>query len=140
MKELPGDVFVTGQLTAEHIRLLSEQGVRGFINNRPENEGPGQPSSTELSDAATSAGAEYAHIPMQGMLTPDLLAQSDAAFRELPRPIVAFCASGMRSAALWAFSHAENMGTDTVMKSLDVAGYNLSQLRPQIEARLRSLG
>ena len=140
MKELPGDVFVAGQLSAEHIRLLSEQGVRAFINNRPEGEGLGQPASSVLEDAAKASGAEYAFVPVQGMLTPDVLAGSDAAFADLPRPIVAFCASGMRSAALWAFSHADSLGTDTVMDALSGAGFPLEQLRPQIEARLRSLG
>ena len=140
MKELPGDVFVAGQLSAEHIRLLSGQGVRAFVNNRPDGESPAQPASAILQDAAKASGADYAFVPMQGMLTPDVLAASDAAFADLPRPIVAFCASGMRSAALWAFSHAGSLGTDTVMDALNEAGFNLQQLRPQIEARLRSLG
>ena len=140
MRELPGDVFVAPQLSPAHITALSEQGAMSFINNRPAGEAPGQPTDASLREAAAGAGAAYAFIPMAGMLTPDLLAQSEEAFRNLPRPIVAFCASGTRSAALWAFAHAENMGVDAVMDALASAGVALPQLRPQIEAHLARNG
>ena len=48
MKELPGDVFVAGQLLAAQMQALAEQGVMSFINNRPDMEGPMQPLSEEL--------------------------------------------------------------------------------------------
>jgi len=32
MRELPGDVFVTGQLLAAQMQALAEQGVMTFIN------------------------------------------------------------------------------------------------------------
>ena len=135
MRELPGDVFVTGQLTAEHIRLLAGQGVQSFINNRPASEAPGQPESDDLAETAAEVGSAYAWLPMQGYLTPELLAQNDELFETLPRPIVAFCASGTRSAALWAFAHARALGVDGVMKALDEADFPLPQLRPQLAAR-----
>ena len=52
MKELPGDVFVTGQLLAAQMQALAEQGVMSFINNRPDMEGPMQPLSEELEKTA----------------------------------------------------------------------------------------
>ena len=136
MKELPGDVFVAGQLLPEHIEMLAGQGVMGFINNRPDNEIMGQPASDYMQSAAEGFGAAYAHIPMAGVLTPDLLARSAEAFAEMPRPIVAFCASGTRSAALWAFAHADKLGVDGVLQAIASVGYDLPQLRPQIEAYL----
>ena len=136
MKELPGDVFVAGQLLPEHIEMLAEQGVMGFINNRPEGEAPGQPPASAMQSAAEAAGAAYAHIPMAGVLTPDLLAATSEAFSEMPRPIVAFCASGTRSAALWAFAHADKLGADGVLEAISSVGFDLPQLRPQIDAYL----
>ena len=56
----------------------------------------------------------------------------------LPRPIVIFCASGMRSAALWGFAHAEQMGVDVVMAAISGAGYNLEQIRAPLEAHVAS--
>jgi len=61
MKELPGDVFVTGQLLPAQMQALAEQGVMSFINNRPDMEGPIQPLSDDLEAAAQSIGVDYAH-------------------------------------------------------------------------------
>ncbi len=129
MKELPGDVFVTGQILATQMQALVEQGVMGFINNRPDMEAPIQPLSEELEAAAQNIGIDYHHIPMSGGLSPGLIEASVTAFNTMPRPIVAFCASGMRSAALWGFAHVEQLGVDAVMEALQSAGFNLEQIR-----------
>ena len=136
MKELPGDVFVTGQLLAAQMQALAEQGVMSFINNRPDMEGPMQPLSEELEKTAQELGVDYHYIPMSGGLTPGLIEASKTAFAQLPRPIVAFCASGMRSAALWAFAHVEQLGVDGVMEAISAAGYNLEQIRGPLEASI----
>ena len=62
MKELPGDVFVAGQLLPAQIQALAEQGVMTFINNRPDMEAPMQPSSQELEKLAQNLGVDYHHI------------------------------------------------------------------------------
>ena len=135
MKELPGDVFVAGQLLAAQMQALAEQGVMSFINNRPDMEGPMQPLSEDLEKIAQELGVDYHHIPMAGGLTPGLIDATQTAFDNLPRPIVAFCASGMRSAALWAFAHVDKLGVEGVMEALSAAGYNLEQIRGPLEAR-----
>ena len=117
MKELPGDVFVAGQLLPAQIQALAEQGVMTFINNRPDMEAPMQPSSQELEKLAQDLGVDYHHIPMTGGLTPGLIEASETAYANLPRPIVAFCASGTRSTALWAFAHVKTLGVEAVMKA-----------------------
>lgn len=129
MKELPGDVFVGGQIDIVTLTALAEQGVMSFINNRPDNEGHMQPSSGSLAKAAAELGIDYRHIPMAGGLTPHTLSSSVEAYADMPRPIVAFCASGMRSAALWAFAHVKVMGVDSVMTAIFEAGYTLEQMR-----------
>lgn len=129
MKELPGDVFVTGQLLPAQMQALAEQGVMGFINNRPDMEAPIQPSSDDLEATAQSLGIDYFHIPMSGGLQPGTIEASVTAFKSMPRPIVAFCASGMRSAALWAFAHVDKLGVDGVMEALQTTGFNLEQIR-----------
>ena len=135
MKELPGDVFVAGQLLAAQMQALAEQGVMSFINNRPDMEGPMQPLSEDLEKIAQELGVDYAYIPMAGGLTPGLIEATQTVFDNLPRPIVAFCASGMRSAALWAFAHVDKLGVEGVMEALSAAGYNLEQIRGPLEAR-----
>jgi sulfide:quinone oxidoreductase len=66
---------------------------------------------------------------MAGGLTPGLIEASVTAFQNAPRPIVAFCASGMRSAVLWAFAHVDTLGVDGVMGALAEIGFNLEQIR-----------
>ena len=133
MKELPGDVFVAGQLLPAQMQALAEQGVMSFINNRPDMEAPLQPLSEDIEKIAQDLGVDYVHIPMAGGLTPGLIEASETAFANLPRPIVAFCASGTRSSALWAFAHAEQMGVDGVMSAMSDAGYNLEQIRAPLQ-------
>jgi len=129
MRELPGDVFVTGQLLSAQMQALAEQGIMGFINNRPDMEAPLQPTSEDLEGAAQNIGVDYHYIPMSGGLNPGMIEASITAFRNTPRPIVAFCASGMRSAALWGFAHVEELGVDGVMEAIEAAGFNLEQIR-----------
>ena len=138
MKELPGDVFVTGQLLPAQMQALAEQGVMSFINNRPDMEAPLQPLSDDIEKITQDLGVDYLHIPMAGGLTQGLIEAAENAFANLPRPIVAFCASGMRSTALWAFAHAEKIGVDGVMTAVSAAGYNLEQIRAPLEAHVAS--
>ena len=111
------------------MQVLSEQGVMSFVNNRPDMEAPIQPRSEELEQAAQTLGVDYFHIPMSGGLTPGIIDASVTAYDNAPRPIVAFCASGMRSAVLWGFAHVKTMGVDGVMDALSSAGFNLEQIR-----------
>jgi sulfide:quinone oxidoreductase len=129
MKELPGDVFVTGQLLPAQLQALAEQGVMTFINNRPDMEAPLQPLSADMEQAAMAFSLDYFHIPMAGGLTPGLIDATITAYENAPRPIVAFCASGMRSAALWAFAHVDKLGVDGALDAVATAGYSLEQLR-----------
>ncbi len=139
MKELPGDVFVTGQLMPAQLQALAEQGVMCFINNRPDEEAPLQPLSEELEKAAMAMSLDYFHIPMAGGLSQGLIDASVNAFENAPRPIVAFCASGMRSAALWAFAHVGKLGVDGVLKATADVGIPLEQLRQPLTAYSQGL-
>jgi len=139
VKELPGDVFVTGQLLPAQMQALAEQGVMSFINNRPDMEAPLQSLSEEFESAAKELGVDYTHIPMAGGLSHDLIKASEKAYGELARPIVAFCASGTRSAALWCFAHAEKQGVDGVLDAVGKAGYNLEQIRASLQNYVANL-
>jgi len=136
VKELPGDVFISGQISAENLTTLAEQGMQSFINNRPDHEQTNQPQSRDLREVAQTSGVDYAYVPMGGIATPDLIEKAAEAYATLPRPILAFCGSGPRSAMLWAFSHVKDLGVDGVLNSLEVAGLAMPQIRPQLQAWL----
>jgi sulfide:quinone oxidoreductase len=140
MYELPGDVFVGGQLLPAQVQALAEQGTMTFINNRPDMEAPLQPLSDDIETVTQNLGIDYFHIPMSGGLSEGLIQASLTAYENAPRPIIAFCASGMRSAALWAFAHIHSLGSEAVIEALEKSPYNLAQIYPSLKAFAESNG
>lgn len=137
-KPLAPDISVTTQVTPAAIAAAKAAGFRAIINNRPDGEEPGQPSSAELEAAAKAAGLEYRHIPVVPGAFGD--AQIDAfcdAMGGCDKPELAFCKSGMRATSLWALSQAGKLATDEILRKADACGYDLTPLAPRIEARAR---
>lgn len=139
MKSLPGDVFVTGQISPEQIEQFSERGIQSLINNRPEGEALMQPEEKTLENKSKLLNLNYKFIPMAQGLTPEIIAQSREAYQNLPRPIVTWCASGMRSAVLWGFAHVDVLGVDGVMTALAEAGFSLEQIRTPLTQYAQNL-
>ena len=81
-------------------------GYRSVINNRPDFEGgPDQPTHAAMEAAARAAGLEYAFLPVLGSYqTPEQAQAMAALMRELPKPVLAFCRTGTRSAKLYAMA------------------------------------
>lgn len=113
MSELPiravsPDVCVAAQLNPEAMAELARAGFRSVINNRPDFEhGPDQPTNAAIEAAARAAGLEYRFLPVSGgYQSPQEIAAFATLLAELPRPILAFCRSGARSARLFAAASA----------------------------------
>lgn len=106
VRSVAADVYVAPQLTVAQMAEAARAGFRTVINNRPDfEEGPAQPTSTALAAAAAAAGLEYRHLPVQGHYqSPEEIAAFARLLRELPRPLLAFCRSGARSARMVAAS------------------------------------
>src|SRR2546427_2211745 len=62
---------VAWQIAPDDVRAAADQGFKLVINNRPDGEAPGQPSSDEIEAAARAAGLDYVHIPVVGRPSPD---------------------------------------------------------------------
>ena len=133
IKQLADDIFVSPFRNPKDMPELAET-FRTIINNRLDGEESGQASSAELEAAAKQAGLRYLRIPVKhgGLGSEQISAFSDALAEE-PKPILAFCRSGMRSASLWALSQAGQRDTDSILGAAAVAGYNLQGLKPLIE-------
>ena len=95
--------YVTPQLAAGDMAGIQAAGFASVINNRPDHEGgPAQPDSVVLAAAARAVGLLYRHLPVP----PSSHAEADARkmvelVRSLPQPVLAFCRTGTRSAALY---------------------------------------
>ena len=127
MKQLDSTTFVSGQIAPEEIASL---GVATLVNNRPDGEEPGQPSSDAIAAAAQAAGVDYRHIPVSGGISLPQVAQMADALAQAKGPVLAFCRSGTRSTYLWALARAQ-LGDDaeTLFEQAAAAGYDLSPVR-----------
>jgi uncharacterized protein (TIGR01244 family) len=105
-KRLSKEITASPQVSLAELDALKQQGYRALICNRPDNEGPGQPSFAQIERAARDVGLQARHLPVEpGKATPADAAMFLKLMDELPKPIMAFCRTGMRSAALWKMSH-----------------------------------
>ncbi|MEO7243580.1 MAG: TIGR01244 family sulfur transferase [Rubrivivax sp.] len=108
IRAVADDVFVAPQLDPAVVVELARAGIRSVVNNRPDFEGgTDQPTSAAFAAAAQAAGIEYRFLPVSGgTQSAQEIAAFAALLRELPRPLVAFCRTGTRSAKLFAAANA----------------------------------
>lgn len=133
LRPFTDNILMGGQITAANFDDLKARGIKSIINNRPDGEAPGQPSGEALGEAAKQAGFSYAFIPMHGLDIPSILASVEA-YDELPKPALAFCASGTRSAVLWCFASVNDLGIESVLDTALKAGYDLHHMRPALQS------
>jgi uncharacterized protein (TIGR01244 family) len=130
---------VAAQLTKADIAALAQRGYRTIVNNRPDDEEPGQPTAAEIRAEAERLGLTYIHIPVTtGTITAKDVAAVTRAAQKSPQPVVAHCRSGTRSYLLWAAGQALDGGADPSALVAEAAkrGYDLQSL-PDLVARLR---
>lgn len=128
-RSLAPGVLVSGQITTDDLTAAAARGVTRVVNNRPDDEEPGQPSSAEIGTAARDAGLDYIHAPVRGTPDAEAVAVVAAALSD-GVPTLLYCRSGMRSAAAWAMatSASGRMDPDEIRAAGTAAGYDLSRL------------
>lgn len=133
MRQVEAGVFIGGQITASDIAELATTGVRAIVNNRPDGEECGQPTSAMLEHAAHDAGIAYTFVPIAGGFSPEAVVAARASLQPGAGPVILFCKSGMRSAALWALARvAEGADPGAVIAAAEEAGYDLRAFRPML--------
>ncbi len=102
LRQVTPGVFVAPQLTPEAMAVAARAGIRSVVNNRPDFEfEPTQPTNASIEAAALAVGLEYRFLPVSGAYqSPQEIDAFARLLEELPRPILAFCRSGARSARL----------------------------------------
>ena len=97
----------SGQIAPEDFAAIAAAGFRSVICNRPDGEGgPGQPASEAIREAAKAAGIEFAFLPVEpGRIAPEQAQAFGRLLQTLPKPILAYCRTGNRSAALYRQAH-----------------------------------
>ena len=129
-------VSVAPQIDPADIPAIKAAGFAAIVNNRPDDEEPGQPSGAAIRAAAEAVGLAYAEIPVThaGFSHPQLDAMA-AALAEADGPVLAYCRSGTRSCNLWALAEAKAGGDpDALQAAGAAAGYDLAGVRPLLDA------
>ena len=108
-RQLDDKTLVDGQIAPGDVAALQAQGVTLIVNNRPDGEDAGQPTSDEIEAAATAAGVAYRHVPIaRGMGPSDVEAMRAAIHAAADGKMFAFCRSGNRSTLAWAVAKSED--------------------------------
>jgi sulfide:quinone oxidoreductase len=89
------------QLDIADIAAVKLAGFRSIICNRPDGEAPNQPRFSEIAAEAGRLGLETKYVPIvPGGMTEDDVTAFKSAVEALPKPVLAYCASGRRVAAV----------------------------------------
>lgn len=126
-RQLDEKTLVNGQIAPEDVPALKDIGVTMIVNNRPDGEDVGQPTSEDIEEAAKAAGLEYRHVPIARGLGPsDVEAMREAMHAAGDGKLFAFCRSGNRSTLAWAVAKSEDgVPTDELNRCANQAGFDL---------------
>lgn len=134
-RKLEEGMFASPQITPAEVAEAQEQGITLIINNRPDDEEPGQPAGATIEEAANSAGIAYRTVPVGGGgFGPAQVEAMRDALASTDGPILAYCRTGTRSTLLWSLSQAA-AGRDLaeVEACANGAGYDLGPVRQGME-------
>ncbi len=129
IRPLTGEISVSPQILASDINAIKEAGFRSIICNRPDDEGADQPEFSEIEREAQNAGLQIRYLPaVSGKVTDEQGVAFGALMAELPKPVLAFCRTGMRSTTMWALSQSGAMPLPQIIEVAAKAGYDLKGL------------
>ena len=127
------ELSVSPQIVSADVADLAAEGIRSIICNRPDGEGPNQPAFEEIEAAAKKHGLEVRYQPVEsGHVRDDDISAFGALLDNLPKPVLAYCRSGTRSAMLWALSEGAKRPLSDILERTKAAGYDFSGLFQRI--------
>ncbi|MCK0149244.1 TIGR01244 family sulfur transferase [Marivita sp. S6314] len=126
---------VSPQINPEDAPAIKDAGIAMVICNRPDAEVPPSHQSDAMRAAVEAAGLRFEVLPLTHQtMTPDRVAEQAALVAQAEGPVLAYCASGTRCSIVWALSQAGQMDADAILDATGRAGYDLSGMRPTLDA------
>lgn len=134
---LTPDLAVTGELQPADLAEIASLGFKSLVNNRPDSEEEGQMTNHTEASHAWRHGLRYRFVPSSklDLFTDNVVEGMADALANLPRPILAHCKSGIRSAIIWAAASARQTPVDDVLAALAAAGFDLDFLRDELDTQ-----
>lgn len=134
IRQLSPDYAVSPQIDPSDAEGIAAAGYTTVICNRPDAEIPGDLHAEVMRSAVEAAGLTFAVNPViPGQMGPSTLDAQAQAIAEASGPVLAYCASGNRSAIVWSLLNAGTIGVDGVLAATSAVGYDHSPFRPQFE-------
>jgi sulfide:quinone oxidoreductase len=129
IKKLSAEVSVAAQITLADVQSIAQAGFKSIICNRPDGEGADQVGFKEIEEAARALGLVSRYLPAEsGKVTDEQGRLFGNAADELPKPILAYCRTGMRSATMWALANSGKLPPSQLIETSAAAGYDLKAL------------
>ena len=126
IRRLAPALSVSEQILPSQLAELKAAGFRAIICNRPDGEGGDQPLFAEIKRAADAVGIEAHYLPAEsGKVTDEQGAAFGKLLETLPKPVLAYCRSGMRSTTMWALSQAGQRDLPHIVESAKKAGFDM---------------
>lgn len=105
IRYLDKDFAITSQVAPEAVPGLRDEGVATIICNRPDGEGDDQPAFAAVAEQASRCGVETRYLPVvPGKITPEDVEAFAALYADAPKPVLAYCRTGLRAETLWQLS------------------------------------
>lgn len=129
IKKLTNNISVADQITVNDLQAIAQSGFKSLICNRPDGEGSDQPGFKEIEIAAKNLGLEARYLPAEsGKVTDEQGREFEKLMDEMPKPILAYCRSGMRSTSMWALASSEKLAPSSIIETAAKAGYDMKAL------------
>ena len=120
---------VSPQISLKDVEILSKKGFEKIICNRPDFEVPQSFQSNVIEKIATEIGLSFEYHPLTfENMNAENIEKQMAFIKESERPVLAYCTSGTRCAAIWALGQIGKMSKDEILKTTLESGYNLQGL------------
>ncbi len=133
IRPLTDELSASPQITTLDLQAVRDAGFKAIVCNRPDGEGADQPNFAEIERAAQAMGLQAHYLPAEPGKVSD---EQGVAFGELlsalPKPVLAYCRTGMRSTTMWALSKAGQMDMPQIMERAKTAGFDLKGVMRRI--------
>lgn len=115
IRTIDRELSVASQVQPADLPAIARAGFRAIVCNRPDGETADQPAFSEVERAAREWGLPAHYLPAEsGKVTDEQGRQFAALLDRLPKPVLAYCRSGMRSATLWSLSQRSPRGASGI--------------------------
>lgn len=133
IRRIDEQLSIGPQLKPADVAELARLGFRALICNRPDGEGADQAGHAEIEEAARALGLATRFLPAEsGKVTDAQGTQFGALMAELPKPVFAYCRTGMRSITMWALWQSATLPVPQVLERAAQAGFDLRGLARRI--------